>query len=362
MTKLSNVIRAGEKKYGTGTFLKASSAPRDFPRIPSGIFPFDRLLGGGFPVGCTSSVWGPPGSSKTYIAQKLTVQSNHLCHRCHEYIVNCQCKEGPLKLKTLFIDCEGSFAWDWADDIGVPPDLDVVYGLTGEEFVDVYHSALRATDVGLIVIDSIADLTPNAEMAGSAEDNYVMTQARLVSYMIRKGKTLLMKERKAGHSVTILMLNQVRAKPAVGGRPSEEAPGGNASKHDFTLSARTGRRAVGKMDERGLPEYTTVSISLGSAMSKKKCLVLAGVCQFNVSLSSESEFVRGTSLDFDAVLQAAINGGFITEGGSKKYIFDKVDYTKKELLELFHTKDGIYYPLQKRIIDKLKQEFLEKEK
>ena len=255
-----------------------------------------------------------------------------------------------------------SFDWGWAEDIGISEDLDVVYGLTGEEYVDIYHSALRADDVGFIVIDSIAALTPNAEMAGSAEDNYVMTQARLVSYMVRKGKTLLMKERKAGHNVAVLMLNQVRAKPAQGGRPSEEAPGGNASKHDFTLSARAGRRSVAKKDSDDLPEFTTISISLGSAMSKKKCLVLAGSCQFNVALSSESAFSRGTVLDHDNVLAHAVAGGFVQEAEKNSYMFNNTLYSKPDLLNIFQTDSHIYYSLQKKIIDDKKIEILNKVK
>ena len=354
MPKLSNIITAGEKKYGKGTFLKASSAPRDFDRIPTGIFSLDICIGGGIPTTASSSFWGPPGTSKTYIAQKMIVQSNMLCHRCYKYDWLCECKEGPLKMKSLYIDAEGSFAWDWAEDIGVPEDTDIVYGLTGEEYVDIYHSAIRAEDVGFIIIDSIADLTPNAEMAGSAEDNYVMTQARLVSYMIRKGKTLLMKERKIGHKVCVLMLNQVRSSPAKFGQPSEVAPGGNASKHDFTLSARTGRRSVKKMDDSGLPEHSTISISLGSAMSKKKCLVLAGSCQFDVLLTRESTLRRGTVLDFEIVLKNAVDYGFITEVNQNNFIHNNVEFKKIEILELFQSDDKVYYSLQKQIIDKAK--------
>ena len=358
MANLSNIITNGEKKYGKGTFLKANSAPRDFPRIPTGIFALDYCTGGGAPVGASSSYWGPPGSSKTFIAQRMTVQSNMLCHRCYNYDWDCTCKEGALKLKALFIDAEGSFDWAWAEDIGIPEDTDIVYGLTGEEYVDVYHSAIRAEDVGLIILDSIADLTPNAEMAGSAEDNYVMTQARLVSYMIRKGKTLLMKERKIGHRVAVLMLNQVRSKPARPGSPSEEAPGGNASKHDFTLSARTGRRAVSTKDSAGLPDHTKISVSLGSAASKKKLLVLAGVAEFLVVTSNEHEFRRGTVMDWETTLSKAVQLDIVSEGDTKKYSYMGVDYTKSDILSLFRGSNKMYYSLQKQIIDKAKSNIL----
>jgi len=357
---LAKIIRAGGKQYGAGSFLKASSAPRDFKRIPTGIFPLDVCFAGGFPIHSVSSIWGSWGGGKTYIAQKTIVQATYLCHRCYEYEWDCQCKEGPKKMKSLLLDCEGSFDWGWAEDLGISDDLDVIYGLTGEEYVDIYHSALRADDVGFIVIDSIAALTPNAEMAGSAEDNYVMTQARLVSYMVRKGKTLLMKERKAGHNVTVLMLNQVRAKPASFG-PTEEAPGGNASKHDFTLSARAGKRSVTKKDSDDMPEHTTISISLGSSMSKKKCLVLAGSCQFNVSLSSASAFTRGTVLDHDSVLAYALEEGFVQETDTKNsYMFNNTLYVKADLLSLFQGNDQVYYSLQKRIIEEKKRKALSK--
>lgn len=368
MSTLQGIITAGKKKYGKESFLKSSSAPRDFMRIPTGIFQLDYTIGGGIPVNATSSLWGPPAGSKTYIAQKVVVQSNMMCHRCYNYDWDCNCKDGPLKLKSLFIDSEASFDWSWANAIGVPDDLDIVYALTGEEYVDIFHSAIRATDVGLIVVDSLANLVPSAELAGSAEDTFVMSQARLVSYMVRKGKTLLMKERKMGHNLAIFILNQVRSKPGTQGN-NEEIPGGHASKHDYTLSARAGRRATKKKDSEGLFECTSISVSLGSASSKKKCLVLSGTCQFDVVTSSLTDIPRGTALDDKSTIKYALSNNFIEilsekENNKIKFIDSIASvkypnfYTEPEITDIFNKDEEFYLSFKKRIIDKVKSEIL----
>ena len=366
MGKLSHVVTAGTKKYGGNVFLKASSAPCDFPRLPSGIFAFDWAVGGGIPAGASSSAWGPYSTGKSYIAQKIVAQAAHICFKCFNYVWDCKCATPDIR-KAIYLDSEGSFDWSWARSLGVPEDLTVISGLIGEEYVDVFHSAIRADDVGLIVVDSLASLVPAAEMEGSAIDRYVMTTARMATYMVRKGKTLLLKERRRGHQVAVLILNQVRMKIAMPGQNPEEAPGGNAAKHDFTLSVRTGRRAVKDKDSSGLPMHTTTSLGLGGAMGKRKLLVLAGAAQFDVAASFEHEFTRGTPLDHAVVLKYAIDGGFLVKT-SKGYTFSIVGReplevkTQQALLDLWYDDNQQYLSAQKGIIEAEKKKRLEGDK
>lgn len=357
MNGLSQLIQKGKRKYGASAFLQASSAPRDYPRLPSSIFPLDWCTAGGTPLGVTSSYWGPPGTSKTYIAQRLLARAAEFCYRCYQLEGDCKCKEGPLHKKSLFLDVEGGFDWNWASDIGVPSDVDLIEGLVGEEYVDILHSAIRSDDVGFIVLDSIADLLPVAELEGSAGDTFVATQARLVSYMIRKAKTLLLKEKRRGHLVGVLFLNQVRAKFGSSfGQPTEETPGGHASKHDFHLSARTGKRSVSKKDSSGLPEHTTVSVSLASSLCKKKLFVMAGAAQFDVVTSIEHEFKRGTVLDFETTFQYGEEGGLISKEG-KNIILpgDRAFSSKNAVLDYWMENLRQYYSIQKLIIDTEKE-------
>lgn len=362
MGNLNTIIKAGTKKYGGNVFLKASSAPCDFPRLPSGIFAFDYAVAGGIPVGASSCTWGPYSTGKSYIAQKIVAQVPHMCFKCFSYIWDCKCEKSDIR-KSIYLDSEGSFDWSWAQSLGVPKDLTVVSGLVGEEYVDVFHSAIRADDVGLIVVDSLASMVPASEMEGSAIDRYVMTTARMATYMVRKGKTLLLKERRRGHQVAVLILNQVRMKIALPGQPPEETPGGNASKHDFTLSVRTGRRAVKDKDSSGLPMHTTTSLSLAGAMGKRKLLVLAGAAQFDVAASFEHEFTRGTPLDHAVVLKYAIEGGFLVKT-SKGYMFNIPGReplevkTQQALLDLWYADDQQYLSAQRGIIEAEKRKRL----
>lgn len=366
MGKLSHIVTAGTKKYGGNVFLKASSAPCDFPRLPSGIFAFDYAVAGGIPVGASSSIWGPFATGKSYVAQKIVAHLPYVCFKCFDYLWNCKCATSDIR-KAIYLDTEGSFDWSWARSLGVPDDLMVVSGLIGEEYVDVFHSAIRADDVGLIVVDSLASMVPASEMEGSAMDTYVMTSARLVTYMVRKGKTLLLKERRRGHHVAVLILNQLRMKIAKGGQNPEEIPGGNASKHDFTLSVRTGRRATKDKDSNGLPMHTTTSIGLGGNMGKRKLLVLAGAAQFDVASSFEHEFTRGTPLDHAVVLKYAIDEGFLVKT-SKGYTLSIVGReplevkTQQALLDVWYDDNQQYLSAQKGIIEAEKRKRLDGDK
>ena len=363
MGKLSTIITAGTKKYGGNVFLKASSAPCDFPRLPSGIFAFDFTTAGGIPIGASSCIWGPWATGKTYIAQKIVSNLESVCFKCFSFVWDCKCATPDIR-KAVYLDAEGGFDWSWAKSIGVPEDLTIVSGLVGEEYVDVFHSAIRADDVGLIVVDSLASMVPASEMEGSALDNYVMTTARMATYMVRKGKTLLLKERRRGHNVAVLILNQVRMKMATPGQSPEEIPGGNASKHDFALSIRTGRRAVSKKDSGGLPMHTTTSLGLGGAMGKRKLLVLAGAAQFDVAASFEHEFTRGTPLDHAVVLKYAIDGDFLVKT-TKGYTFSIQDRepievkTQQALLDLWYDDSQQYLSAQRGIIEAEKKKRLD---
>lgn len=366
MGNLSTIIKAGTKKYGGNVFLKASTAPCDFPRLPSGIFAFDYTVGGGIPVGASSSIWGPFSSGKSYIAQKIVAQVPNICFKCFKYLRDCKC-ETPEIRKSIWLDSEGSMEWSWARTLGVPEDLTVVAGLVGEEYVDVFHSAIRADDVGLIVVDSLASMVPAAEMEGSAVDRYVMTSAKMATYMVRKGKTLLLKERRRGHLVAVLILNQVRMKMALPGQSPEEAPGGNATKHDFTLSVRTGRRAVKDKDKTGLPLHTTTSLSLGSALGKRKLLVLAGSAQFDVVASFEHVFTRGTPLDYNVVLKYVMDKEFLVKS-SKGYTLsvpgrEVIEIkTQQALLDMWSSDTPLYLSIQKALIDTEKAKLLSGDK
>lgn len=144
---------------------------KGFKRLPTGIFELDLALGGGFPIGVTSNLFGVDHSFKTGILLKLISTAQHWCWKCNTYEWECECDE-PVKKDILMIDTE-LIDWDWAERLGVIIDDERLYMETpayGEEAIDIMHEALKDPNCGLLLIDSISRLLPKKEIDANAGD------------------------------------------------------------------------------------------------------------------------------------------------------------------------------------------------
>jgi len=182
------------------------------PRIPTGIFPLDLALGGGFPLGRPSEIYGMEGSGKTSIALLLG-----------GYV------QRVLKKKVVLIEF-GSETLDapWAQKLGVYlKDLIVMRPDTCEQAVDMHEAFLYAEDVGMVLLDSVGALTTENEIEKGADTAAVGGSSALVSKMMRKCGVALSVEAKKGHHPTPIFINQIRHKIGqMHGNP-ETTPGGN---------------------------------------------------------------------------------------------------------------------------------------
>lgn len=175
----------------------------------------DLALLGGIPHNRQSMIVGERHSGKSTTSCLLIASAQHYY---------------PDQLVVL-IDLEGTFDKVWAAMLGVDLDrLLIVQADTGEMAVDLAEAIVCTKETSLVVIDSLAALTPFAEVEAEAKDALVGTQARLIGRMVRKLTTALIRERKRGHLVTMLYLNQFRSK--IGGFAGfgepRSIPGGKA--------------------------------------------------------------------------------------------------------------------------------------
>lgn len=237
--ELSVLIAAIKKDKGESAIVAGSEKPQP-GRIPTGIFTLDFATLGGFPESRISMVHGPKHGGKTTLSSRLIrgVQRNR-----------------PDD-KAVLEDIEGAYDSTWAGKIGVDNDeLLVTQPDTGEEAVDTAVGLVHAREVSLLVIDSVAALLPHKEQEASAEDTLMGQQSRLVTSMLRKLSAAQITERKRGHIVSILLINQQRAKIGGYAPPGMELtsnPGGKAIGFFTSLEMRTRSKELMSKDDDGM--------------------------------------------------------------------------------------------------------------
>lgn len=220
--QLDLAVSSIEKQYGKGTIIKLGDVKATrVAVIPTGSVVLDVALGtGGLPRGRIVEIYGPESSGKTTLSLHA--------------IANAQRAGGVC----AFIDAEHALDVKYAARIGVQvEDLLVSQPDTGEQALEIVEILVKSGSVDLIVVDSVAALTPKAEIEGDMGDRHVGLQARLMSQALRKLTAIV-----SQHNVTIIFLNQLRMKIGVMFGNPETTTGGNALK--FYASVRLDIRRI----------------------------------------------------------------------------------------------------------------------
>ncbi|PJE58828.1 MAG: recombinase RecA [Candidatus Portnoybacteria bacterium CG10_big_fil_rev_8_21_14_0_10_40_22] len=222
---LADTVAEIKQRFGDGAIMMLGEARRvDIEAIPTGSFSLDLALGiGGIPKGRIVEIFGGESSGKTTLA---------------EHIVASVQKRGGV---AAFVDAEHALDPEYAQRIGVKiNDLLISQPDTGEEALQIVESLVRSGAVELIVVDSVAALTPRAEIEGEIGDSHIALQARLMSQALRKLTAISAKS-----GTTLIFINQIRMKIGmVFGNP-EDTPGGKALK--FYSSVRIELRRAAKI-------------------------------------------------------------------------------------------------------------------
>ena len=212
-----------ERQFGKGSIMRMGDAPIEaIPAISTGSLGLDIALGiGGLPVGRIVEIYGPESSGKT----TLTLQA----------IAECQKNGGTA----AFIDAEHALDPEYAGKLGVDVgSLLVSQPDTGEQALEITDMLVRSGGIDLLVIDSVAALTPRAEIEGDMGDSHVGLQARLMSQALRKITGNIKRS-----NCMVIFINQIRMKIGVMFGSPETTTGGNALK--FYSSVRLDIRRIG---------------------------------------------------------------------------------------------------------------------
>ena len=227
MKALQVAMEKIEKSFGKGSIMKlGDDRIQDVEVIPTGSLTLDAALGvGGYPRGRIIEIYGPESSGKTTLAIQAIAEAQ---------------KAGGV---AAFIDAEHAFDRFYAAKLGVDVDnLWISQPDDGEQALEITEQLIRSAAVDIIVIDSVAALTPRAEIEGDMGDSKVGLQARLMSQALRKLTSAISKTK-----TTCIFINQLREKIGMMFGNPETTTGGNALK--FYASVRLDIRSAGTIKE-----------------------------------------------------------------------------------------------------------------
>ena len=237
---LQAAISKIEKDFGRGSVMKLGDQNiEDVEVIPTGSLALDAALGvGGYPKGRIIEIYGPESSGKTTLAIHAMAEAQ---------------RNGGI---AAFIDAEHAFDRFYAAKLGVNvDDLFISQPDNGEQALEIADQLIRSSAIDIIVIDSVAALTPKAEIEGDMGDNKVGLQARLMSQALRKLTSSISKT-----NTTCIFINQLREKIGVMFGNPETTTGGNALK--FYSSVRMDIRRVTTIKDGDTPIGNQVRVKI----------------------------------------------------------------------------------------------------
>jgi recombination protein RecA len=280
---LKTVMSQLEKRFGKGTLMSFEDGPLAFVDVFStGSIGLDLALGvGGLPFGRIVEIYGPESSGKTTLTLQAIAEVQRL---------------GGI---AAFIDAEHALDPNWARQLGVDiQSLVVSQPSSGEDALDIAEALAKSGEVRLIVVDSVAALTPRAELEGEMGDAHMGLQARLMGQALRK---LTAAANQTG--TCIIFINQLRQKIGVTFGPSETTTGGNALK--FYASVRLDIRRVStlKEGEKVTGARTRVKVA------KNKLAPPWSACEFDIL------FGHGICASAE-ILDLGVRHGLVEKAGS----------------------------------------------
>ena len=231
-----------EKQFGKGSIMKLGSQGSLYGHIPTfgtGSLGLDMALGiGGLPRGRIVEIYGPESSGKTTLALSTIAQAQ---------------KQGAV---VAFIDAEHALDVNYAVKLGVKvPDLLISQPDTGEQALEITETLVRSGAVDVLVVDSVAALTPRAEIEGEMGDSHMGLQARLMSQALRKLTACINRS-----NTLVIFINQIRMKIGVMFGNPETTTGGNALKFYSSVRLEVRRMSAIKKADEVIGNRTVVKV------------------------------------------------------------------------------------------------------
>ncbi|KKP36706.1 MAG: recombinase RecA, recombination protein RecA [Candidatus Peregrinibacteria bacterium GW2011_GWF2_33_10] len=271
-----------EKQFGKGSIMRLGDSKKmNIETISTGCLSLDKALGGGIPKGRIIEIFGPESSGKTTVTLHIIAEAQ---------------KSGGI---AAFIDAEHALDPEYAAKIGVKTnELIISQPDNGEQALEIVETLVRSNTVDVIVIDSVAALTPKNEIEGQMGDQHMGLQARLMSQALRKLTAIISRSK-----CSVIFINQLRMKIGIMFGNPETTTGGNALK--FYSSVRMDIRSTAKITEGDRVTGNHVKVKI----VKNKVAAPFGIAEFDVMYS------EGISSTGD-LLDIALGYEFIKKSGA----------------------------------------------
>jgi recombination protein RecA len=276
-------IKEIQEKYGEGSLMRLGEVKRvNVDVIPTGSISLDLALGvGGIPRGRVIEIYGPESSGKTTL--------------CLHIVSEAQKKGGVA----AYIDAEHALDPEYAKKIGVNlGNLLISQPDTGEQALDIVESLVKSGGIDVIVVDSVAALTPRAEIEGEMDQQHMGLQARLMSHALRKLTAIVAKS-----NTSIIFINQLRMKIGIMFGNPETTPGGMALKFYSSVRIEIRKAAQIQAAEKIVGNRVKVKIV------KNKVAAPFRTCEFDILYN------EGIS-KYSDVVSAGVRSGVLTKSGS----------------------------------------------
>lgn len=309
-------------KFGDGSIMKLSDTKTlNVETTPTGSISLDLALGvGGIPRGRVIEIYGPESSGKTTLTLHMIAEVQ---------------KRGGL---AAFIDAEHALDPEYAKRIGVKlEDLLISQPDNGEQALDICETLVRSNGLDLIVIDSVAALTPRNEIEGEMGDSHMGLQARLMSQALRKLTAIIAKTH-----TTVVFINQIRMKIGVMFGNPETTTGGNALKFYASVRIEVRRIAQIKSGDKIIGNRVKVKIV------KNKVAPPFKTAEFDI-MYNEGISAAGDLLDTGVVL------GVIEKSGNTHLFGDvKLGVGRENAKNFLKTNPKVFKEVEKAVRDKVK--------
>ena len=314
---LKAALQQIEKEFGKGAIMRFGDENiQHVEAISTGCLTLDIALGiGGIPKGRIVEIYGPESSGKTTVA------------------LHCVAEVQKAGGTAAFVDAEHALDPVYAGKLGVQlENLYISQPDNGEQALDIVETLVRSAAIDLIVVDSVAALTPQAEIDGDMGDSHVGLQARLMSQALRKLTAVTSKSK-----CTIIFINQLREKVGVMYGNPETTPGGKALK--FYASVRIDIRKADALKDGG----DVVGNHVKAKIVKNKVAPPFKVAEFDIMYGS------GIS-NTGCVLDLAVEKGIIQKGGSWfSYHDEKIGQGRDRVLEYFKSNPEVFDEINRQV-------------
>ena len=320
-TNLELALQAIEKKYGKGSIMKMDGENvQQVEAVSSGCLTLDSALGiGGFPKGRIVEIYGPESSGKTTVALHAVAEVQ---------------KTGGT---AAFIDAEHALDPLYAKQLGVEiENLYISQPDSGEKALEILETLVRSGAIDIVVVDSVAALTPQAEIDGEMGDSHVGLQARLMSQALRKLTAVASKSK-----CTIIFINQLREKVGVMYGNPEVTTGGKALK--FYATVRIDIRKTDALKDGA----EIVGNHVKAKIVKNKVAPPFKVAEFDI--------MYGTGISaLGCMVDVAVEKGIIQKSGSWfSYNDEKIGQGRERVLDYLRNNPDLADTINAQVRDKL---------